>query len=71
MSASSYLLPGFPAMRVVWAAPVLIWTTFMGLSSLSEGCTQGADNVTRWRKLDGAWSGSPTPTVASWAASSA
>jgi hypothetical protein len=40
MSMSSYLSRRFPAMRVVWAASVLLWMTFMGMSSF---CTQGAD----------------------------
>jgi hypothetical protein len=39
MSVSSYLSPRFPMMPVVWAASALIWMTFTGLSSPSEGCT--------------------------------
>jgi ABC-type siderophore export system fused ATPase/permease subunit len=53
MSVSSYLSPRFLVMRVVWAASVLIWTTFMRMSSLFKGCTHGADAKSRWRELDG------------------
>jgi hypothetical protein len=54
MSVSSYLLPRLSVMQVVWAASVMIWTTFTGMSSLSEGCTQDIDDESRWRELDGA-----------------
>jgi hypothetical protein len=59
MSMSSYLSPRFPVMRVVWVASTPIWMIFTWLSSLSEGCTRGVEDETRWRELDGAWSGSP------------
>jgi hypothetical protein len=61
MSVSSYLSHKFPVMRVVWAASASIWTTFMGTSSLFEGCTWGAEDETHWCELDGAWSGTPWP----------
>jgi hypothetical protein len=56
MSVSSYLSPRFPVMRVVWATSASIEMTFMGMSSLFEGCTRGAKDETHWRNLDGAWS---------------
>jgi hypothetical protein len=54
MSTSSYLLPSFPAMRVVWAASAPIWMIFMRMSSLSEGCTWGAEDEPRWSEIDDA-----------------
>jgi hypothetical protein len=60
MIVSSYLSPRFPVMRVVWAASVLIWMTFMGTSSLSDGYMRG--------ELKGSWSYAPKPTVSSCAA---
>jgi hypothetical protein len=47
MSASSYLLPRFLVMWVVWAASTPIWMTFTGTSSSSEGCMHGAEDETR------------------------
>jgi hypothetical protein len=70
-SASSYLSPRFPVMRVVWAASALICMTFMGTSSPSEGCTWGAEDGMCWRELVGAWSGTPWPAATSWVAASA
>jgi hypothetical protein len=49
---SSYLLPKFPTMWVVWVASTPIWTIFTGTSSLSEGCTRGAKDEMRWCELD-------------------
>jgi hypothetical protein len=43
MSASSYLSPRFPAMRVV-AASVPIWTTFTGMF---KDCMRGANDEMR------------------------
>jgi hypothetical protein len=71
MIVSSYLLPKFPTMWVVWAASALIWTIFTGTSSLSEGCTWGAKDETCWCELDGAWFGAPWPAAALWATASA
>jgi hypothetical protein len=70
MSASSYLSPRFPVMRVVWVASAPIWMTFMGTSSLSEGCTRGAEDETHWHELNGAWSGAPWPAATSWVTAS-
>jgi hypothetical protein len=44
MSTSSYLSRRFPTMRVVWVASAPIWMAFMETSSLSEGCTRGAED---------------------------
>jgi hypothetical protein len=59
-----------PAMQVVWVASTPIWMTFMEMSSLSEGCKQGADDEPRWRELDGPLSHSPKLAATSWAAAS-
>jgi hypothetical protein len=42
MSVSSYLSPRSSAMWVVWVASVPSWMVFMGMPSLSKGCTWGA-----------------------------
>jgi hypothetical protein len=55
-SVSSYLLSRSPEIRVVCIASVLTCTVFMGMSSLPEGCTRGAEAESRWRELDGAGS---------------
>jgi hypothetical protein len=69
MSVSSYLLSKSPAMRVVWAASVLIWMVFMGTSTLLEGCTWGADDEPRWHEPEGSWRRLLGPAAAScWAA---
>jgi hypothetical protein len=43
-------------MRVVWVGSVLIWMVFMGMSSLLDGCTRGADDEQCWHEIEGAWS---------------
>jgi hypothetical protein len=71
MSASSYLLPRSPEIRVVCPASVPTWTIFMGMSSLPEGCTRGAETEPRWHELGGAGSCLPGSLAASRAAASA
>jgi hypothetical protein len=45
--------------------------TFTGMSSLSEGCTQGVDAELRLHELDGAWFYSPWLAATSCATASA
>jgi hypothetical protein len=54
---SFYLLSRSPEIQVVCPASVLTWTVFMGTSSLSEGCTWGAETEPHRRKLggEGSW----------------
>jgi hypothetical protein len=44
---------------------------FMGMSSLLEGCTRGANDKPHWRELEGAWTGLLGPTAASCCAAKA
>jgi hypothetical protein len=44
---------------------------FMGMSSLLEDYTWGANDEPRWRELEGAWSGLLDPTAASCCAAKA
>jgi hypothetical protein len=65
MSVSSYLLSRSPEIRVVCPASVLTWTVFMGMSSLPEGCTWGAETEPCWRDLGGAGSWLPSSSATS------
>jgi hypothetical protein len=71
MSVSSYLLSRSPEMQVVCPASVPTWTVFMGMSSLPERCTWGAETEPRWRELGGAGSWPPGSSAASQAAARA
>jgi hypothetical protein len=53
---SSYLLSRSPEIRVVCLASVPTWTVFMGMSSLPEGCTWGAETGPRFHEIGGAGS---------------
>jgi hypothetical protein len=70
-SVSFYLSPRFPTMWVVWVASARDLDDLHGTYSSSEGYTRGAEDKTRWRELDGAWSSAPLPAATSWVVASA
>jgi hypothetical protein len=71
MSVSSYLLSRSPEIRVVCPASVLTWTVFTGMSSLPEGCMQGAETEPCWCELGRVGSWPPGSSAASQAAARA
>jgi hypothetical protein len=61
MTVSSYLLSKSPETQVVCPASAPTWTIFTGTSSLTEGCTQGAETEPCWCELVARGSGPQAP----------